>query len=785
MPVLLAGVMDEVWGQQEEEGMPIDWLEEEEQQDEVAIGADVPAASMQASSRLQAGSGVPAGDEELQLRLQQLSGQVCEVLGSRGGLQAAKQRTAALAGVLAQLQTRRREPLRHLAAFEWLNAELLPAAATAAPTAEQGGGAGDAGVATAAAALVNQAQAAASQMLAALGGAAGELPPQPVQALPLGEAFQLFFQPQHLEGSSSSTLTPAAAAAAPHMPCRADLLATWQRAVGELGELSPALATWQSQAAGAVSRLQQSLAAAASARAHGGGGGAAALPLDPGASFKVFQALMAQQRQWTRDALRVSDGVAHLCEAAVQFECSRRGRLWTPGSSAQLDAFQGNAQLLAQLRAARMALDAVRAREEAAQAAAADWRARGAMAQAALAVAGEQQGAAVAQLVSHAGAMIARAQALAPSLPAAVEGVQAALPLIEGEVSGVLRELQRVAEHGAAARDLAPLLQGARDAHGRVCGLLATLQQLAGAVGAKLSEEEALSFLQQPLATLLAPAAAGAADSWQQQQQELQQRVLQHVYALLQHLGPLIKEHQEQLAELTRVRAGYALHGMLSGLGGRCRHACRHTTPINKCCKAWTCFPAFLLPALAPAAQLDISPPPLPALLPALFGLPGGCTPARHVPPAGRAHSSSQHRGRRHPSRPHPPCTASTSPCPGGPGGRHQRCGCRGSGWQQHQPMCGRLAGQHSGGRHRGVGEPWGGGCRHPAGGVAGIALCWCDRRKGQPAAGLWEARRLGRRRATWAGGSEPWAAAWADRAWNSPRAGRGALVQQQGPASG
>jgi hypothetical protein len=42
-------------------------------------------------------------------------------------------------------------------------------------------------------------------------------------------------------------------------------------------------------------------------------------------------ALLAARAAWLDGARGVAAGVTHVVEAAVQLECSRRGRLWDPG----------------------------------------------------------------------------------------------------------------------------------------------------------------------------------------------------------------------------------------------------------------------------------------------------------------------------------------------------------------------------------------------------------------------------------------------------------------------
>lgn len=56
------------------------------------------------------------------------------------------------------------------------------------------------------------------------------------------------------------------------------------------------------------------------------------LPVEPTLCLKHLQDMLFARQNWLLGAQQVTDAVARLAEAAVQFECSRRGKLWAPGA---------------------------------------------------------------------------------------------------------------------------------------------------------------------------------------------------------------------------------------------------------------------------------------------------------------------------------------------------------------------------------------------------------------------------------------------------------------------
>jgi hypothetical protein len=88
--------------------------------------------------------------------------------------------------------------------------------------------------------------------------------------------------------------------------------------VAKLEALEARLVAWEADSSALLPALRSALASD--------------LRAAPGGGEPRLEALLAARAAWLDGARGVAAGVAHVVEAAVQLECSRRGRLWEPGA---------------------------------------------------------------------------------------------------------------------------------------------------------------------------------------------------------------------------------------------------------------------------------------------------------------------------------------------------------------------------------------------------------------------------------------------------------------------
>jgi hypothetical protein len=209
-----------------------------------------------------------------------------------------------------------------------------------------------------------------------------------------------------------------------------------------------------------------------------------------------------------------------------------------------VDAFQGNASLLLQLRSTAAALAAAQGEAAAAEALLASSQAAGQQAEAAADEAAQEEAAAEQQLGLKTPAALARAQALPSVLGPMVEAAESALALVTGGTGSTLRALQTLVERNSAARDLAPISSETLAQHGRCVAVLQRLHGIGAAAAAGLQEALLLNQQQQQLAD-------AAQQQGVEQQQQQQRRLLG---LLLQHMSPALQGVKDELRELGQVR---------------------------------------------------------------------------------------------------------------------------------------------------------------------------------------------------------------------------------------
>ncbi|WIA17719.1 hypothetical protein OEZ85_009236 [Tetradesmus obliquus] len=314
------------------------------------------------------------------------------------------------------------------------------------------------------------------------------------------------------------------------MPGRRELLAAWQEVSECLSGLEAGMAAWQEAAAAAAGGVREAVARLAAA------GGV--VVGDTSVCFKVLSGLVTRSRHWASSAAGLLAGVSRLGEAALQLEFSRRGRLWAPGMPDGVDAFQGNASLLLQLRSTAAAVAAAEGEAAAAEALLASSQAAGQQAETAADEAAQEEAAAEQQLALKTPAALARAQALTNVLGPMVDSAESALALVKGGTGSTLHALQTLVERNSAARDLAPITSDTLAQHGRCVVVLQRLRGIGAAAAAGLQEALLLNQQQQQ---------HEAQGGEQQQQQQQQRRLLE---LLLQHMSPALQGVKDELQEL-------------------------------------------------------------------------------------------------------------------------------------------------------------------------------------------------------------------------------------------
>ncbi|KAF6252070.1 hypothetical protein COO60DRAFT_1628668 [Scenedesmus sp. NREL 46B-D3] len=314
------------------------------------------------------------------------------------------------------------------------------------------------------------------------------------------------------------------------MPGRAELLGAWQEVSESLSGLEAGLTAWQEAGAAAAGGVEEAVARLAAQ--------AGVVVGDTSVCFKVLHGLCTRSRRWCSAAAGLLAGVSRLGEAALQLECSRRGRLWAPGMPDGVDAFQGNASLLQQLHSTAAALSAAETEAAAAEALLASSQAAGQQAEAAADEAAQEEAAAEHQLALKTPAALARAQALTSVLCPMVESAESALGLVTGGTGSTLRALQTLVEKNSAARDLAPVAAETLAQHARCVAVLQRLHGIGAAAAAGLQEALLLNQQQQQVQP---------AEQLQGGEQQQQRRLLE---LLLQHMSPALQGVKDELHEL-------------------------------------------------------------------------------------------------------------------------------------------------------------------------------------------------------------------------------------------
>ncbi|WIA38028.1 hypothetical protein OEZ86_001399 [Tetradesmus obliquus] len=302
---------------------------------------------------------------------------------------------------------------------------------------------------------------------------------------------------------------------------------------GSSDGLEAGMAAWQEAAAAAAGGVREAVARLAAA------GGV--VVGDPSVCFKVLSGLVTRSRHWSSSAAGLLAGVSRLGEAALQLEFSRRGRLWAPGMPDGVDAFQGNASLLLQLRSTAAAVAAAEGEAAAAEALLASSQAAGQQAETAADEAAQEEAAAEQQLALKTPAALARAQALTNVLGHMVDSAESALALVKGGTGSTLHALQTLVERNSAARDLAPITSETLAQHGRCVAVLQRLRGIGAAAAAGLQEALLLNQQQQQQQQGVQQEQGG------EQQQQQQRRLLE---LLLQHMSPALQGVKDELQEL-------------------------------------------------------------------------------------------------------------------------------------------------------------------------------------------------------------------------------------------
>lgn len=205
------------------------------------------------------------------------------------------------------------------------------------------------------------------------------------------------------------------------------------------------------------------------------------------------------------------------------------------GAPVGVDAFQGNASLLAQLQAAIKELLDAEAAAEAAKHLLTSSLAAAQQAEVTLDEAAAEEAAVDQELVLRTPAAVSRAQGLSGVLNPMVEAADSALGLVTEGLGSMFRALSTLVEKNAAARDLSPIVTETMAQHSRCIAALTRLRDIGAAAAAGL--QEALLLQQQQQVT---------GDVQRDQQQFLQ--------LLLVHMQPALQGVQEELHELGQVR---------------------------------------------------------------------------------------------------------------------------------------------------------------------------------------------------------------------------------------
>lgn len=203
------------------------------------------------------------------------------------------------------------------------------------------------------------------------------------------------------------------------------------------------------------------------------------------------------------------------------------------GAPAGVDAFQGNAALLANLQTAIIAVTDAEAAATAAEMLLASSQTTAQQAELTIEEAATEEAVAEQELVLRTPAALARAQGLPSVLNPMVQAADSALNLVSDNLTSMFRALSTLVERNSAARDLTPIVAETAAHLSRCVAVLTRLRDVAAA------------------------AAGGLQDVLQQQQQRLtggeqhdQQLLLQ---LLLTQMQPAVQGVQDELRELGQV----------------------------------------------------------------------------------------------------------------------------------------------------------------------------------------------------------------------------------------
>eukprot|EP00879_Flechtneria_rotunda_P006639 GHRR01006978.1.p1 GENE.GHRR01006978.1~~GHRR01006978.1.p1 ORF type:complete len:1878 (+),score=874.03 GHRR01006978.1:131-5635(+) len=329
---------------------------------------------------------------------------------------------------------------------------------------------------------------------------------------------------------TSSSSSGSSSSKASSVPSRQQLLEVWVLVTESAAEVEAGLQGWQQStnaAVGAISDEVTQLVVRLRQQQQG--------LADPSVYLKVLSGLLARSHQWVISAAGILRQVSNLSEAAVQLEYSRRGKLWAPGVSDGVDAFQGNAALLQQLQTVAAAFDRAQAQASTAEAALLASQAAAQQAQVDLDESLQEAAAIQQEIAVRTPAALARAQALRPVLNPMVVAAESALPLVTEDLGSTLKALSALVERNAAVSDLAPIAKETTVQHARCVAVLQRLHDVGAAVAAGLNE------------------------ALQQHQQPQQQAVLLDL--LLENMQPALQGLKEELKELGQVGQQHRVWG--------------------------------------------------------------------------------------------------------------------------------------------------------------------------------------------------------------------------------
>eukprot|EP00775_Hariotina_reticulata_P008457 gene8457-8641_t len=167
----------------------------------------------------------------------------------------------------------------------------------------------------------------------------------------------------------------------------------------------------------------------------------------------VLSGLLARCQHWCAGAAGVLSSLATVGEAALQLEYSRQGRLWAPGVAGGVDAFQGNASLLSQLKDTAAALADAHVQVATAEALLLSSQAAAQQAELLMDESAAEAAAAEQEMVLKTPAALARASAMQPVIAPMLQAAESVLPIVNqglGSTLKVLAGLEDLQELGQA-----------------------------------------------------------------------------------------------------------------------------------------------------------------------------------------------------------------------------------------------------------------------------------------------------------------------------------------------